>query len=127
MRVPLGALAMYPDETCFDPNRPAMLPYFFDDLTESKCKVNLITSGNTSGNTAQPGQMKTITNPDGSTSVVPAADPATLANAQAACVSSGGSWNQSLSVCAPSFLSQYGLYIGLGIAGIVLFLVVTRK
>lgn len=102
-------LGMYPDETCFDVNRPSMLPYFFDDLTESQCKINLLTSGNTTGNTAQPGQ--------------PGVDPQTVANAQAACASQGGSWDSTHQVCTPDFLHQYGLWLlgGVGVLALLLF------
>ena len=106
-------LAAYPDETCFDPTRPGILPYFIDDLTESACKVNLLVSGNTTGNTAQSGQA--------------GADPQTVANAQAACVSSSGTWNASLSVCQPSFLSQYGIYLlGAAVAAVVLIVLIKK-
>jgi len=118
---------MYPDESCFDTNRPSWLPYWLDDLTESSCKLNLLVSGNTTGNTAQAGTFTTVTNPDGTTSVVSAADPATIANAQAACAAQNGSWDPTLSVCSPNvlnqFVSNYGLYIG---AGIIAFLLLSN-
>ena len=38
MRIP--GLGLYPDQPCFDPDRPALLPYWIDDLTESDCKYN---------------------------------------------------------------------------------------
>src|SRR5271170_1740018 len=111
MRVARRSLGMYPDETCFDPNRPSWLPYWIDDLTETACEANELIYGNTSGNTAQAAQMITVTNPDGTTSVVSAAAPATIANAQAQCVAQGGTWNPVLNACAPSLISQYGVYI----------------
>ncbi len=116
-------VGMKPDETCFDPQRPSWLPYVIDSLTESGCKMNELFYGNKTGNTAQPGENKSITNPDGSVSVVSSADPATLANAMAACVVQAGTWDPALNVCRPSqfskFLSDYGLYIGLGLAGVL--------
>jgi hypothetical protein len=126
MRVALGALAMYPDETCFDVTRPSWLPYWIDDITESQCKVNLVVSGNTTGNTAQAGQVTAVTNPDGTTSVVQAADPATIQNAMAACANSGGTWNTTLGVCEPSFISQYGMYIGLGALALIVGVVALK-
>jgi len=110
MRVSLG---QYPDQTCFDANRAGWLPYWIDNLTENKCRMNLIISGNTTGNIAQPGD--------------PSADPSTIRNAQVACISTGGKWDPDLNVCAPSFMSQYGLQIGLGVAAVFLILMVTRK
>lgn len=117
-------VGMYPDEACFDTTRPSWLPYWIDDLTESSCKVNLVVSGNTSGNTAQSGTFTSVTNPDGTTSVVSAADPVTIANAQAACAAQNGAWDSTLNTCSPNLLTQfvggYGLYIGLGLAAVFL-------
>lgn len=78
-------VGMYPDETCFDASRPAWLPYWLDDLTESGCKINELISGNQTGNTAQPG--------------APGAASQTVENAQAACESGGGAWNASNNSC----------------------------
>lgn len=36
----IGALSAYPDQLWFDPDRPAWLPYWLDDLTESNAKYN---------------------------------------------------------------------------------------
>ena len=33
-------LAAYPGDACYDPSRPAWLPYWLDDFTESDCKYN---------------------------------------------------------------------------------------
>lgn len=104
----VGGLGMYPDETCFDPTRPSLLPYWLDDLTESQCKLNLLTAGNTTGNTAQAGD--------------PNADPATLANAQAACASSGGKWDSDLDVCTPGLGSLMG-YIPWIVGGLALVMI----
>lgn len=30
-------LGLYPSDPCYDPNRPSILPYWIDDLTESAC------------------------------------------------------------------------------------------
>ena len=105
----LGSLGMYPDQTCFDPTRPSWLPYWLDDLTESNCKANLLLTGNTTGNTAP------ATDPN--------ADPATVANAQAACISSGGNWDANLSVCSPSLLSTFGGFVPWIIGGVALVLI----
>src|SRR5882672_5357557 len=92
-RIPRRGLSAYPDQACYDPQRPTWLPNWLDDLTESGCKVNLVMSGNTTGNTSQPGTFTTVTNPDGTQSVVAAADPAAVQNALATCVSRGGAWD----------------------------------
>ncbi len=104
----LGGVGMYPDQTCFDPARPSWLPNWLDDLTESQCKLNLLASGNTTGNTAQAND--------------PNADPATVANAQAACASSGGTWDADLSVCTPGLGSLMG-YIPWIVGGLALVLI----
>ncbi len=36
--IPQLGFGAYPDNPCYDPNRPSWLPYFFDDITESNCK-----------------------------------------------------------------------------------------
>lgn len=106
-------VGMYPDEACFDPDRPSLLPYWLDDLTESQCKINLLVSGNTTGNTAQPGQ--------------PGAAASTISNAQSACASQGGTWDSVNLVCTPSFLNQYGYWIlGAAAIGAVLIYVVKK-
>lgn len=97
MRVPRRALGMYPDQTCFDTNRPSWLPYWLDDFTESSCKMNLLIAGNPTGNTAQPGQ--------------PGVDPGTVANAELACAAQSGTWDASTSVCKPDLLHQYGWWV----------------
>jgi hypothetical protein len=102
-RVCVRGVGAYPDETCFDPARPSWLPYWIDDLTESGCKLNLIVSGNPTGNTAQPGTF----NADGT----PAATPGAVQNAMAACAAQSGTWNATLQVCTPSLLSQWGSYL----------------
>lgn len=90
-------LGMYPDETCFDSSRPGWLPYWLDDLTESACFANEVLTGNQTGNTAQPG--------------TPGVAAQTLSNAQNSCASSGGTWNDTLSVCQQGFIQQYGIYL----------------
>jgi len=110
---------MYPDETCFDPSRPSWLPYWLDDLTESKCKINELVSGNTTGNTAQPGTFAT----DSSGNVVSLADPATVQNSMSACATSGGTWDDSLQACSPGLLSSVSPYLiwgGIGLAAFML-------
>jgi len=97
-------LGMYPDETCFDPTRPSWLPYWLDDISESACKVNLLVSGNPTGNTAQPGS--------------PTAAASTTAAAAAACAYQGGSWDPSTGVCTPSSLGQIGQYLPIILLGI---------
>jgi len=108
----LIGLGMYPDETCFDTSRPSWLPYVVDDLTEITCAANELFFGNTTGNTAQAGQT--------------GAAPQTVANAQAACASSNGTWNATLNVCQQSFLQQYGMYL-LGAAVITVIAIVVVK
>ena len=127
MRIARRSLGEYPDQVCFDPSRPAILPYWINDLTESACEANLVLYGNTTGNTAQPGQTTTVTNPDGTTSIVSAAAPSTIANAQAACASSSGTWNATLNVCQTGFLSQYGLVIGLSAAALLVLTLALKK
>lgn len=110
-------VGMYPDETCFDPTRPGILPYYIDDFTEEACKFNELIYGNQTGNTAQPG--------------TPGAAPQTNANAAAACASQGGSWDPSMMVCTPSPLGQFSAYLpwifaGLGLV-IVLPMVMGRR
>lgn len=46
MRVTVG-LGAYPDSVCYDPSRPGLLPYWFDDFQEEACKVNMLACGNT--------------------------------------------------------------------------------
>ena len=106
------SLGMYPDETCFDPTRSSWLPYWLDDLTESKCKMNLLVSGNTTGNTAQAGQ--------------PGADAQTVQNARAACVNAGGTWDDSASACSPSLWSQITLPMMLALGGLVAVIILRR-
>lgn len=31
-------MGVYPDQPCYDPQRPTWMPYWLDDLTESSCK-----------------------------------------------------------------------------------------
>src|SRR5882724_6791218 len=120
-RLPVRRRGMgkYPDQTCFDPNRSSWLPNWIDSFDEIACDANLLLCGNQTCDNAQPGQFKTITNPDGSTSQVPAANPATLANAKAACIANSGTWDDVNVVCVPNsldrLLSKYGLYIGGGL------------
>lgn len=113
MRIGLAALGMYPDETCYDVNRPSWLPYFIDDITESQCKVNLLVSGNTTGNVAQPGQ--------------PGAAAQTVANAQASCQAQAGSWDPTLQVCTPNLFAQYGPWIIGGAAALAVLIFVVKK
>jgi len=90
-------MGMYPDETCFDPTRPSILPYWLDDFSETACKANLLLCGNPTCNTAAPG--------------TPGAAPQTNANAAAACAAGGGSWDPSSNLCTPSLLGQYSSYL----------------
>jgi hypothetical protein len=89
---PGRGIGAYPDETCFDPTRPSLLPYWVDDLTESSCWWNEVLWGNTTGNTAQVGQ--------------PGVAPETITNTQAQCAAGGGSWDSTNLVCNPSLISQ---------------------
>jgi len=112
-------MGMYPDETCFDSTRPSWLPYWLDDIQEPQCKLNLLFSGNPTGNTAQAGTFVT----DSSGAVVPAAAPATVQNAMSACASSGGAWDDTLQSCSPGILSQFSPYLiwgGVGLVGVLL-------
>lgn len=121
-------LGMYPDETCFDVNRPGWLPHWIDDLTESKCKINMLVSGNTSGNTAQPGEF--MPDPNNPSNVVPKADPSTLANAKAECIMNGGTWNTDLQICEPGTLTKLQPYFiagGLGLASILLIGIILKR
>lgn len=36
----IGSIGAYPDQPWFDPDRPALLPYWLDDFTESEAKYN---------------------------------------------------------------------------------------
>lgn len=52
MRMGIGQLAMYPDDPCYDPDRPSWLPYWIDDFTESDCKYNASNILQATGNAA---------------------------------------------------------------------------
>lgn len=119
----LSGLGMYPDETCFDTTRPSWLPYWIDDIVESKCKVNMLVSGNTTGNTAQSGTFTT----DANGNIVSAADPTTILNAQAACAAQSGTWNATLQVCNQSMLSQLTTPLALAGVGLLALLLLMRK
>jgi hypothetical protein len=107
----LQGLGEYPDETCFDASRPSWLPYWLNDLTESQCEINLLLTGNTTGNTAQPGQAGVAAS--------------TLANAQAACTAGGGTWDPNAQVCNNP-LVQYGPWL-IGGALAIAFLITSIK
>lgn len=113
MRLHRAALGMYPDETCFDTTRPSWLPYWIDDFQETACKANLLISGNTTGNTA----------PASSGS----ADPATIANTQAACVTNGGTWDPTNNICTPGLLQQLSPIAIAGAVGLVAILILVKK
>lgn len=117
---------MHPDEICFNPQRPSWLPYWLDDLTESGCKVNVLVFGNKTGHTSQPGIFKTVTNSDGSVTVVPAADPAAIENARAACFAQGGRWDENLEACAPDSIARYLGYLPWVVGGLVGIMLLPR-
>lgn len=101
-------VGMYPDQTCFDASRPAWLPNWLDDFSESACKLNELFSGNQTGNTAQPGD--------------PGAAAQTIENARAACIAGGGTWDQGSNVCG-GVGYQIGQYIPWIVGGVVAVMV----
>lgn len=63
-------VGMYSDSVCFDPARPAWLPYWLDDFQETACKANMLWCGNTTcGNTNAIAEQKasgaTVITPSG--------------------------------------------------------------
>jgi hypothetical protein len=99
-------MGAYPDSSCFDPTRPALLPYWFDDFAEAACWDNQFLFGNPTGNTAQAGQ--------------PGAAATTIANAAAACAAQSGSWDPSTNICTPNPLGQMGQYLPWIVGGVLI-------
>jgi hypothetical protein len=110
---PSSGLGMYPDETCFDVSRPSWLPYWIDDFAESSCKLNLLFSGNPTGNTIAASQL--------------GASLTTIQNTQQSCINGGGSWDSAQNICTPSVLGQYGPWLIGGVAAIALLLFVAKR
>ena len=117
---PRRGVGTYPDETCFDAQRPSWLPYWLDDFTESGCKANELLFGNPTGNTAQPGTFQNVVQSDGTTVAVPAASPAAVLNAQAQCANIGGTWNAALQSCTPGLASTFSGFIPWVVSGLAL-------
>lgn len=108
-------LGMYPDQTCFDADRPGWLPYWLDDLTESRCKVNLVVTGNTTGNTG--------------TASTGSADDQTVTNERLSCIKGGGSWDDANNVCQEGLVQRYGMtaiLVGGAVAAVVGLAIVNK-